>query len=109
MKKRLLALVGAAAIAAGLPLTAQAASTDTRCPQGDVCGWPRPNFGGPVEILHNPEPGCDSLNARSVSNQSRHRITLYSDYSCRGQHFDLTHGHYSASTPWTVKSVAIWG
>ncbi|MFG2286353.1 peptidase inhibitor family I36 protein [Streptomyces sp. NPDC048595] len=111
MKMRSIALTGAALLAT-LPLTAGTADAAPRCSTTLLCGWTQPNFGGRALNLNNPSPGCDGFSggdARSVSNQTRHRVTFYSDTGCYGKRFDLTFGHYSAKTPWPVKSVAVWG
>ncbi|MGW7554025.1 peptidase inhibitor family I36 protein [Streptomyces rimosus] len=109
MKMRALALVGAAVLAA-LPLTAGTASAATKCPSGDVCGWTKANFGGSKYTESKPTPGCFPMNgARSVSNQTKYRVTFTRGQSCEGAHFDVAPGHYSAKTPWPVVSAAVWG
>ncbi|QHC25990.1 peptidase inhibitor family I36 protein [Streptomyces sp. GS7] len=110
MKLRAVALSGVALLAV-LPLTAGTASAAAKCDAAKICGWAQPNFGGQVSYSSDVSPGCDSVGeaARSVSNQSEYRVTFYSDSGCYGEHFDLTPDHYSAKTPWPVRSIAIWG
>ncbi|MGD3108999.1 peptidase inhibitor family I36 protein [Streptomyces sp. YGL11-2] len=110
MKLRALALSGVALLAV-LPLTAGTAEAAAKCPNGNVCGWTQPNFAGHESDVFQPTSGCNGFDsdARSVSNQQWHRVTVYSDTGCYGEHFDLTQGQYSAKTPWPVKSIAVWG
>ncbi|GGN54564.1 hypothetical protein GCM10012285_47520 [Streptomyces kronopolitis] len=110
MKMRALALTGAALLAA-LPVTVGTADAAAKCPKGNICGWSKPNFGGHAYSVVSPTSGCNGFHGdvRSVSNQNRHRVTFYSDSGCYGKRFDLTNGHYSAKTPWPVKSIAVWG
>lgn len=110
MKMRAAALTGAALLAT-LPLTAGTADAAAKCSKGFICGWSKPNFQGTEGGLSHPTSGCNGFagDVRSVSNQDIHRVTLYSDSGCYGKRFDLTPGHYSAKTPWPVKSIAVWG
>ncbi|MEW1924973.1 peptidase inhibitor family I36 protein [Streptomyces sp. NPDC088360] len=110
MKKRSLLLAGVALVAA-VPFTAQPAAAAARCDNGYVCVWSKPNFGG-GERDRKLRPGCYGTvtgGARSVSNQSGKRITLYSDTGCYGSKVDIKTGHYSSSLPWKARSVAVWG
>ncbi|MEU6218326.1 peptidase inhibitor family I36 protein [Streptomyces sp. NPDC047022] len=109
MKKRLLGVVGAAALLTALPLTAQPASASSTCATGAVCEWNGSNFGGAKYVLNRPTPGCYPFGGRTVSNQSTHRITLYRQPSCLGDHFDLKPGHYTSNAPWPVAAVGVWG
>ncbi|MBO1337906.1 peptidase inhibitor family I36 protein [Streptomyces sp. VRA16 Mangrove soil] len=112
-----LALAGATLIAAlplvlpSPPATASAppAAAAGRCSPGFICTWEKPHFRGLANSVPS-RPGCyEGHAARSVSNQSGHRITLYSDTGCYGSKTDLKTGHYSDNTPWKVWSVAVWG
>ncbi|MFF1376479.1 peptidase inhibitor family I36 protein [Streptomyces sp. NPDC058308] len=110
MKKRSLLLVGAA-LAVFLPLTVSPASAAS-CPKGKVCLWLKRNFEG-THTFRKLTPGCVGTGidagARTVSNQSGKRISVYSEPGCYGQKVDIKTGHYSSATPFVITSVAVWG
>ncbi|MEU3824744.1 peptidase inhibitor family I36 protein [Streptomyces sp. NPDC029080] len=108
MIKRFLAVAGAATIAL-LPATVQTASASAVCTGGAVCTWPKPHFDGRASTHRSPTPGCYNWGGQTVSNQSVHRITLYSGHSCSGSHIDLKPRHYTDNAPFTVIAIGIWG
>ncbi|MFD9905194.1 peptidase inhibitor family I36 protein [Streptomyces sp. NPDC059063] len=96
---------------ATLPFTAQPASATT-CPRGKVCTWVKIGFGG-TRSDRKLTPGCTGPGldggARTVSNQSGKRITVYDEPGCYGQKVDIKTGHFSNPTPFVVRSIAVWG
>lgn len=105
-------LLAGAALAATLPIAAvQPASAAPVCAKGKVCTWVKRNFEG-TRQNRKLTPGCydvQSGGARTVSNQSGKRITLYSDAGCYGRKLDIKTGHFSSATPFVVTSIAVWG
>ncbi|MET9296009.1 peptidase inhibitor family I36 protein [Streptomyces sp. NPDC003077] len=91
---------GAASHAAALKRAAAS------CPSGDVCFWPQPNFGGQVEVWHNPwARTCDWVKARparSLFNHDNDTWSFYRDANCRSHAITLgpgqSNGHVNVQT-----------
>lgn len=88
-------------------------SASTTCPQGAVCGWTQPNRQGTRTVYASPDLACSGFStARSVSNQSGHRVRFFevNDLGCSdGDYFDLQSGYYSDNTPFPVGSIGVFG
>ncbi|MCX4640875.1 peptidase inhibitor family I36 protein [Streptomyces platensis] len=111
MKTKLIALGGAALIAT-LPIaTAGTASASSVCRKGSVCTWSKNDFGGTKRTSGlNPSPGCYPWNGKTVSNQTKRTIRVYSDTSCYGKRVDIKSGHWGQTKPGaTIKSIAVIG
>ncbi|MQY13082.1 hypothetical protein SRB5_32220 [Streptomyces sp. RB5] len=107
MRLRLLALAGATALAT-LALNGGPAVAATKCASGSLCTWSGTNFTG-TKHTYNTSPGCGPASGRSVSNQSGHTIRVHSSTSCYGSYFTLKSGYSSSSTPFAIKSIAVYG
>lgn len=59
--------------------------------------------------INNRSTGCFPRKGRSVSNQTGRRISVYKGNYCKGARIDIKTGHYSAKTPWSFKSMSVWG
>lgn len=70
------------------------------CPVGDVCFWPQPNFGGQVQVWHNPwARTCDwvlARPARSLYNNDNDTWSFYSDANCKTSVVTLSKGQSAA-------------
>ncbi|MGW2410862.1 peptidase inhibitor family I36 protein [Streptomyces tubercidicus] len=111
MKTKLIALGGAALIAT-LPLaTSTTASASSACRKGSVCTWSKNDFGGTKATSGlNPSPGCYPWGGKTVSNQAKRNIRVYSGASCSGKRVDIKSGHWGQTKPGaTIKSVAVMG
>jgi len=111
MRTKLIALGGAALIAT-LPLaTAETASASSVCRKGSVCTWSKNDFGGTKSTSGlNPSSGCYPWSGKTVSNQSKRTIRVYSDVSCSGKRVDIKSGHWGQTKPGaTIKSIAVIG
>ncbi|MEW9517424.1 peptidase inhibitor family I36 protein [Streptomyces tubercidicus] len=111
MKTKLVALGGAALIAT-LPLaTSTPASASSACRKGSVCTWSKNDFGGTKATSGlNPSPDCYPWGGKTVSNQTKRNIRVYSDASCSGKRVDIKSGHWGQTKPGaTIKSIAVMG
>ncbi|MEU8780663.1 peptidase inhibitor family I36 protein [Streptomyces sp. NPDC048637] len=111
MRTKLIALGGAALIAT-LPLLAtDTASASSVCRKGSVCTWSKNDFGGKKSTSGlNPSPGCYPWGGKTVSNQTKKKIRVYSDVSCNGKQVDIKPGHWGQTKPGaTIKSIAVLG
>ncbi|MFJ2744939.1 peptidase inhibitor family I36 protein [Streptomyces sp. NPDC087440] len=112
MRKKMLAFGGAALLAL-LPVSAATgtASASSVCRAGSVCTWSKNDFGGTKRTSRvNPSPGCNPWSGKTVSNQTKRTIRLYSDVSCYGSHNDVKPKHWGQTKPGaTVKSIAVIG
>ncbi|QTD99654.1 peptidase inhibitor family I36 protein [Streptomyces cyanogenus] len=109
MRKRSLLLAGAA-LAATLPFAAvQPASAASVCATGKVCAWTGANFTGTRYDRTASEHGCDApgpvnTSFRTISNQSRFNVTVYSEDGCYGSTVVIRSGHYSGSLPFKARA-----
>ncbi|MFI5801422.1 peptidase inhibitor family I36 protein [Streptomyces sp. NPDC051561] len=112
MRTKLFAL-GGAALLATLPLTVSAgsASASSVCRAGSVCTWTGNNFGGTKATSRvNPSPGCNPWSGKTVSNQTKRTIRVYSDVSCYGQYVDIKPKNWAQTKPTSkIKSIAVMG
>ncbi|MET7620000.1 peptidase inhibitor family I36 protein [Streptomyces sp. NPDC005408] len=111
MRTKLIALGGAALIAT-LPFATETASAAApACRAGSVCTWSQNDFHGTKRTSGlNPSPGCYPWGGKTVSNQTKRTIRVYSDVSCYGKHVDIKSKHWGQTKPGaTIKSIAVLG
>ncbi|MFF0739333.1 peptidase inhibitor family I36 protein [Streptomyces sp. NPDC004111] len=110
MRTKLIALGGAALIALLPAATAHAADSPS-CRNGSVCTWSQNDFRGTKRTSGlNPSPGCKAWSGKTVSNQTKRTIRVYSDVSCYGQYVDIKSKHWGETKPSsTIKSIAVLG
>ncbi|QHC22759.1 peptidase inhibitor family I36 protein [Streptomyces sp. GS7] len=87
-------LAAAAALALATTAPAQArtgavpdapARAATACPQGSVCFWPEPDFGGEMRAAQSAQHDCQATPvqpARSVYNHGSDSLTFFSRSNC---------------------------
>lgn len=94
------------------PLAAPSpSSAATLCREGSVCTWSGNDFTGTKRTSHlNPESGCYPWGGKTVSNQSGHPITVYSEPSCYGKRVQIADSHWAQTKPGaTIESIAVNG
>lgn len=104
---------GLAALIAALtlPLATETAAAATLCRSGSVCTWSQNDFGGTKRTSRvNPPPGCNAWGGKTVSNQTKRTIRVYSDVSCSGAYVDIKPGHWGQTKPGArINSIAVLG
>lgn len=73
-----------------------------------LCGWTRTYFRGTTWKTHGQSGTCytfGNFELRSSENHTGHTVRYYARSNCRGSYFDLRTKHYSAATPFKVRSV----
>ncbi|MGW1188558.1 peptidase inhibitor family I36 protein [Streptomyces sp. NPDC002559] len=112
MLRRSLTTAAVAGALLGGTFVAPAAAADPKtCPKGYFCGWSGTNRTG-TRTVYSEDPGCYPFKAaRSVSNQTSHRIVLWHISTGCGEGtklLTLNPGTYSDNTGSTVTGVEVW-
>jgi hypothetical protein len=112
LRKSLTTVAVAGALLGGTFATPAAAADPNTCPQGKVCGWSGTNRTG-TRTVYSVTPGCDRfIPARSVSNQTSHRIEFWhitGGCDVGTKLVTLKPGTYSDNTHGTVTGIGVYG
>jgi hypothetical protein len=112
LRKSLTIPAVAGALLSGTFVAPAAAADPNTCPKGSLCGWSGTNRTG-TRTVYAKAPGCYPFTAaRSVSNQTSHRVVLWHISTGCGEGtklLTLQPGTYTDNTGSTVTGIEVYG